>query len=177
MILDPNPRARGEFRESEWPQCSVVPFFVKNTTALPNIRELQNRTPCFVRYLLPPLPVGLNTAILCSFQPLAVPGTTRSLSSPRCAASSKLQGCIFAFLPSHIPVYYRLPTFKCFYVYVSQVCLCIEQGILCWIIIGLLVVISLGEAKGISHTFISLMSTIFIYIYINMPLFFFLNLN
>ena len=85
---------------------------------------------------------------------------TPPLSGLSPSVRSQLQDCVCglsrpsSLLTSH--VCFHLLTFRCFNEWMSQECLYVVQGILCWVIAVQIVEISRGETKGISHIAIPL---------------------
>lgn len=65
---------------------------------------------------------------------------------------------ISAILHSLLLAHSYMLTFRCFNAGISQMCLCAEHGILCWIIAAQIIVTSRGATRGTSYNTIPLMS-------------------
>lgn len=103
--------------------------------------------------LVLPTSTGMCIASACFSQLMSVPATTWFLPSPgwalqwiRCVPD--LSG-FFSLLT--ILVHSHLPTFRCFNVQISHMCLCIEQGILCWMVAVQITETSRGQGELSCH--------------------------
>lgn len=137
--------------------CCTVEGFPANSTSVCHDDEGKRRRFSSGKNASVPLTIQ---AVVWGLQPSF--STTITLAGAAVGVEPHLRPLSLSFPHPTSPIHSNMPTCRCSDAWIFPMCLCVDLGILCWVIIVLLVVNLMGEIKTSSHSALMLMSPVFI---------------